>query len=299
MANDNNTELAYQLLRTPLNVPGSGRLRYSGAMTLYQAGRMDAATLEVYRSCASLDAQDAGVLIAEYGLKSPFEAEQQDAAKAAIRILLAEIAIYLSALPGPGVAEVRQGIALATGRDIHLQPARQNPVVDLHLDPALRVASESVPALSAAIRAAAPYLKWITYDGYDPAAIGAAFAQGHAYTSILGQDAPIALQNFDLGLFLIAPHVLYRDHNHAAPELYAPLTGPHGWRFGVGAPLEIKPAHQPIWNEAFAPHLTKVGPVPFLCIFGWTRDVTPLAQVIPAPDWAALEALRLAGDTSQ
>lgn len=298
MANDINTKLAYQLLRTPLGVPGSARLRYSAAMTLYQSGRLDAATLEVYRSCASLDAQDASLLIAEYGLNSPFEAELQDAAKAAILGLLAEIAIYLSTLPGPGVAVVRQGLTTATGRDIILQPARQNLVVDQHLEPALQIAHASVPALATAIRAASPYLKWITYDGYDPAAIGTEFARGHAYTSILGQNAPIALQDFDLGLFLIAPHVLYRDHNHAAPELYAPLTGPHGWRFGVDAPLEIKPAHQPIWNQAFAPHLTKVGPVPFLCIFGWTRDVTPLAQVIPAPDWAVLEALRLAGNTS-
>jgi hypothetical protein len=87
--------------------------------------------------------------------------------------------------------------------------------------------------------------------------------------------------------------VLYRDHCHKAPELYVPLTGPHGWRFGPGMPLIVKPAHHPVWNDPYAPHLTKVGAVPLLCLFGWTRDVAEVARVIPAPDWAELEALRL------
>ena len=87
--------------------------------------------------------------------------------------------------------------------------------------------------------------------------------------------------------------MLYRDHCHAAPELYAPLTGPHGWRFGPGRPLMVKPAHQPVWNPPYPPHLTKVGPVPFLCLFGWTRDVNEVARVMPAADWPELEALRL------
>ena len=80
---------------------------------------------------------------------------------------------------------------------------------------------------------------------------------------------------------------------HKAPELYAPLTGPHGWRFGPGLPLDIKAAHVPVWNAPQRPHLTKVGPVPFLCIFCWTRDVNDTAVVLPADDWAVLEALRI------
>ncbi|MDZ7908534.1 MAG: dimethylsulfonioproprionate lyase family protein [Gemmobacter sp.] len=118
-----------------------------------------------------------------------------------------------------------------------------------------------------------------------------AFADGHAFASLLGEAAPIPAQDFDLGLFLIAPHVLYRDHAHAAPELYAPLTGPHGWRFGPGRPLVLKPAHQPVWNPPQRPHLTKVGALPFLCLFAWTREVNSPARVIPADDWPALEAL--------
>lgn len=278
---------ARELLQTPLGVVGSARLRYSAAMTLYQAGQISADVLEVYRSCASLDARDVQILIAAYGLSNPLAAE------VATGKLLVAIDDYLATLTGPGIDDVRQGIASAT--QIASQPPLHNPVVSQHLEVALQSAGVDVPALAAAIRAASPYLRWITYDGYDPQKIGADFAKGHAYTSIIGADAPVKAADFDLGLFLIAPHVLYRDHNHAAPELYAPITGPHGWRFGVDALFLIKPAHRPIWNEPFAPHLTKVGPVPFLSIFGWPRDVAALAQVIPAPDWADLEAMRLGG----
>jgi hypothetical protein len=113
--------------------------------------------------------------------------------------------------------------------------------------------------------------------------------------SLIGEGAAIPAEDFDLGLFLIAPHVLYRDHAHPAPELYAPLTGPHGWRFGPGTPLTVKAAHEPVWNLPDAPHLTKVGPVPFLCVFGWTKDTHLPARVIPATDWPELEAMRIEG----
>ena len=39
--------------------------------------------------------------------------------------------------------------------------------------------------------------------------------------------------------------------------------------------------------------MTKVGPTPFLALFGWTRDIQFAAKVIPAHDWSELEALRL------
>ena len=149
------------------------------------------------------------------------------------------------------------------------------------------------PVLADAIAAVSPFLGWITYDAYPRDLIGSEFADGHAFGSVIGGGALLAAIDYDFGLFLIAPHVLYRDRAHAAPELYAPLTGPHGWRFGPGQPLTVKPAHEPIWNEPYRPHLTKVGPIPFLCLFCWTRDVNESAIVLPADDWAALEALRI------
>jgi len=213
---------------------------------------------------------------------------------AALRTLVDEADRYLATLAGPGVDEVRAGIA--AWRDGPATPyaaAKANPVVTAHLPAALAELGRDRPALAVAIDQAAPVLDWVTYDLYPPAAIGPAFAAGHAYARIIGDGAAIPARDFDLGLFLIAPHVLYRDHRHPAPELYAPLTGPHGWRFAPGAPLIVKDAHEPVWNPPGQPHATKVGPVPFLCLYGWTRDVDLPATVIPAGDWPELEAMRL------
>ena len=279
-------------LAIPLGQPGSGRLRYSAAMAQYQLGRLSAEALEVFRICSPRDGEDPAGLLAARGLLGDLLAAPPLEPAASIRLLIDEADRYLSTLPGPGVAEVRAGIAAARGGAVAVR-AGSNDVVDAHLAEALVQVAQTHPALAATIAGAASHLKWITYDGYPPDQIGEAFCTGHAYASIIGEDAAVPAVDFDLGLFLIAPHVLYRDHCHKAPELYAPLTGPHGWRFGPERPLIVKPAHDPVWNEPYAPHLTKVGPVPFLCLFGWPRDVAEVARVIPAPDWAELEALRL------
>ena len=157
----------------------------------------------------------------------------------------------------------------------------------------LQLLSRERESLAAEITAASSWLTWNTYDGYDHNEIGTDFPRNHAYASIIGEVAPVPAPDFDLGLFLIAPNVLYRDRRHAAPELYVPLTGPHGWRFKPDAPLITKPGHEPIWNEPGQPHLTKVGPEPLLCIYCWTRDNDKPPVVLHAEDWAELEALRL------
>lgn len=278
-------------LATPPGLPGSGRLRYGAAMALYRDGALSEAALEVYRICSARDRQDPAPLLRERGLPLPLLPAFSP--EAAIRLLVAEADRYLSTLPGPGIAEVRAGLNAARSGPVTVAPAAENPVVAAHLAPALALLEPDQPALATAIAAAAPHLAWGPYDSYPRAEIGEAFASGHAFASVIGEGAAIPARDFDFGLFLIAPHVLYRDHAHPAPELYAPLTGPHGWRFAPGAPLVVKPAHQPVWNDPDRPHLTKVGPNPFLCLFAWTRDTTAPARVLPAADWPALEALRL------
>lgn len=265
---------------------GSGRIRYGAAMALYQSGAISAQELELWRIASANDGHDPVSFLAEYGLSAPKQAPDP------IITLLDEAARYLATLQGPGVAEVRAALAQRSGppRPVH---ARANAVVEGHLANALATLAPSHPSLAKAITAASPALDWVTYDDYPVADIGTGFVAGHAYCSLMGKAAPYRAQDFDFGLFLIAPHVLYRDHCHRAPELYAPLTGPHGWRFGPDRPLIIKPAHQPVWNDPDRPHLTKVGPTPFLAFFGWTRDVDQPARVLPATDWPKLEAMRL------
>jgi Dimethlysulfonioproprionate lyase len=279
------------LLGVPLGAAGSGRERYGVAMALYAQGHMSPAVLEAYRVAAAHDKLHPGATLADRELSH--SEGVLNMAEGFVRQLVAEVDAYLGGLVGPGVADVRQGLARFADGPVTTVPPQPNAVRDTYLPEALAALSRTHPTLAAAIDRAAGHLTWITYDGYDPTLIGSDFIHGHAYASIIGEAAAIPARDYDLGLFVIAPHVLYRDHCHAAPELYMPLTGPHGWRFGPDRPLILKPAHDPVWNPPFQTHLTKVGPVPFLCLFGWTKDVQPLAKVVPAQDWPELEALRL------
>lgn len=214
--------------------------------------------------------------------------ESQDSSAKAIRDLIAKAGHYLRSFSGPGIIEVHAGLDRWQSGSLSPVASRHNPVVSAHLANAIGNI-EHQPALASSIAAAAPHLPWVTYDLYDPAAIGEAFATSHAFAPIISEAGPMLAQDFELGLFLIAPKIFYRDHNHAAPELYAPLTGPHGWRFAPGDSLQWKPAHEPVWNEPFRPHATKAGAVPFLCFYVWTANVNEPATVLPASDWAAIE----------
>ena len=207
-------------------------------------------------------------------------------AATAIGDLVEAIDGYLEGLNGDGIADVRAGIARARGCSINAGVA--NVPACGYLDESLAAIS-GADGLASAIAAARPHLRWTTYDVYD-AEIGNRFPSGHAFASLIGGGAPIDAGDFDLGLFLIAPRIFYRDHHHAAPELYAPLTGPHRWRFGAGEPWIEKPAHRPVWNRPWDVHATITGEVPFLCIFCWTRDVNAPANTVFSGDWDVIEA---------
>lgn len=279
------------LLGLPLGAPGTGRARYARAMELYNAGQVTVEQLEAYRVAAGDDWGHPALVLAERGLALPDRAEVD--AVAALRDLLEEADRYLATLPGPGIAEVRQGLVPARRQVPRALPQEPNAVVTACLGPALAGLRPTHPDLAGAIAHAIPYLRWITYNPYPTDEIGPEFERSHAYATLIGADGNYLAPDFDFGLFFILPHGLYRDHRHPAPELYAPLTGPHGWRFSPDTPLQIKPAHDPVWNPPLQPHLTKVGPVPFLSLYSWTRDCALPANVLPAVDWSELEALRL------
>lgn len=276
------------LLHAPLGQAGSGRVRYGAAMELFRRGLIGEAQLDAYREASPFDGRDPAPLLAERGL--PPVPPPPATPAATLQALFDAARDVLDGLSHPGAADVRAGLGRCRLRD-HIPAAQSHPVAECWLAPALVEAARGQPQLAARIAAAAPCLAWASYDAYPEAEIGGCFAQGHAFASIAGEEAAFAAGDFEMGLFLIAPNVLYRDHCHRAPELYAPLTGPHGWRFAPDRPLIVKPAGEPVWNPALQPHMTKVGPVPFLCLYAWTRDVDDAAWVIAASDWAQLEAL--------
>lgn len=58
----------WALVNTPLGQDWSGRARYAAAMFFYQRGDMSAETLEVYRICARLDAENPLPIIRDRGV---------------------------------------------------------------------------------------------------------------------------------------------------------------------------------------------------------------------------------------
>lgn len=57
----------WALVNTPLGEPWSGRARYAAAMYFHKRGEMSADTLEVYRICSRLDAEDPLPLVRDRG----------------------------------------------------------------------------------------------------------------------------------------------------------------------------------------------------------------------------------------
>jgi hypothetical protein len=212
-------------------------------------------------------------------------------AEPALRHLVAEIDSYLTHLKGAdaGIADVRRGLA-TYGKGPYRSPVGRAPICG-SLNEALDLAREQGNgALADAIALAGPHLPWVTYDAYPHELIGARFPKAHAFLSLIGTGAPFEAEDFDLGLFLVEPRTLYRDRRHPAPELYAPITGPHRWRFGIDDPWQELEANIPVWNEPHRVHATIVGDKPLLAVFAWTRDVNIPATVVPAPDWLEIEA---------
>lgn len=191
--------------------------------------------------------------------------------------LVTEIDLYLSACDHAGVTQAREGIThWFSAATQHVEPATLPPCSNLG-EALVCLLNRS---LASAIEAAVPFLKWETYDAYPRADVGEAFADNHAFASLIGETAFFPANDFDLGLFVIAPNVLYPDHHHAAPELYVPLTGPHAWRFHPNQEFQWIDADIPVWNEPWKPHATLTGNLPFLCIYCWTKDVNQTAKII-------------------
>lgn len=207
-----------------------------------------------------------------------------------IATLIAEIDRCLTNCSGAGVADVRAGIKRwTTGQARTVTPA-SHLVAEKYLAQCLAAMAD--PSLALAISEAAPCLRWTPYDSYPVDEIGEIFANGNCFASLIGDDGFYSSDDFALGLFIVAPDVIYRDHHHAAPELYLPFTGPHAWRFLPDKTVTWLPAGVPVWNDAWRTHATRTGSTPFLSLFGWTQDVSQAARVVQSDDWQTIRQSR-------
>ncbi len=119
--------------------------------------------------------------------------------------------------------------------------------------------------------------------------LGEGYKNCNLHTLLIGPDAcGFHHDDFNLGVFMLGPRTLYRDHNHDAPELYLNLSEKSGWRFGSDD-WQDYPAGSLIWNAAGEPHATKVYDHPFISVFVWLENINSPCSVIHFNDWEEIE----------
>lgn len=185
-----------------------------------------------------------------------------------------------TSLRGEGAAEVKARLAVQD-----LSPAAAVDPQSRRL-PATRYFAECVagsmflaPDVAAALAGIEEFLHWKQNPNYSDEMMGEGYMDAYAYAEIIGPDGFFPGDDFLLGLLLLGPHRLYRDHRHPAPELYWLLTGPSDWRQDGGG-FVGRAAGQTIWHPPHMSHATRTGGSPLLAVWAWTRDVGTPARLV-------------------
>jgi dimethlysulfoniopropionate lyase len=155
-----------------------------------------------------------------------------------------------------------------------------------------RIVAPELHEIADCLKAAKDDLVWREDNAqfYPPGAdLGEGYTKCNLHTLLIGPDAcGHHHPDFSLGIFMLGPRTLYRDHNHDAPELYLNLSEKSGWRFGTRDWQDYS-AGSLIWNAAGEPHATRVYDQPFISVFVWLENVNSRCNVIHFDDWAEVE----------
>jgi len=123
----------------------------------------------------------------------------------------------------------------------------------------------------------------------DGADLGDGYKKCNLHTLLIGPNAcGFHHDDFNLGIFMLGPLTLYRDHNHEAPELYLNLSEKTAWRFETDK-WQDYPAGSFIWNKTRAPHATLVYDKPFISVFAWLENIDSPCNVLHRDDWMEIE----------
>ena len=131
-------------------------------------------------------------------------------------------------------------------KDVDLSEGRfgsfisQPPPHRADLDQALaNIETGRLADVALVLKAAKDDLAWAKDDlkYYRPGAnVGGGYEATNQHALLIGPGAcGFEEADFSLGIFLLGPRTLYRDHRHLAPETYINLSPRTGWRFEGGA----------------------------------------------------------------
>ena len=121
------------------------------------------------------------------------------------------------------------------------------------------------------------------------AEVGKRYIESNLHTQLIGPNGSVGKsKDFMLGVFILGPWTLYKDHSHIAPEFYLNLSNKSDWRFNFG-PWQRYGAGTLIWNPSKQIHATKVSDKPFLSIFAWLGHVNCFCKVHQSQDHSQIE----------
>ncbi len=196
---------------------------------------------------------------------------------------------------GPGVEAL---LSKLDQMDLELRNVADKPPQGTRHDAILGKAISGITAtplseIANTLSTARKHLVWREDDGLyykEDADPGNGYRNCNLHSLLIGPDAcGFQQEDFTLGLFMLGPRTLYRDHRHAAPELYINLSDRSGWRFH-GDDWQDYPAGSIIWNASNEQHATRVYNEPFISVFAWLENIHSLCEVVAKKDWAAIES---------
>ena len=186
------------------------------------------------------------------------------------------------ALKGEGAGEVKSRLA---AQDLSpaavIDPGPRRLPATRYFPECVAASMFMAPDVAAALAEIEEFLHWKQNPNYSDAVMGEGYMDNYAYAELIGPRGFFPGEDFLMGLMLLGPGRHYRDHHHAAPELYWLLTGPSEWRREDGD-FTRRRAGETIWHPAWASHATRSLEGPLLAIWVWTKDVSEPARLVEA-----------------
>ena len=175
-------------------------------------------------------------------------------------------------------------------RDVTPQGTRHDAVLN---EAIAGITAPTLNEIATSLRQAKEHLVWREDEGkyYQSGAdLGDGYRRCNLHSLLIGPGGCGYEQpDFNFGIFMLGPRTLYRDHRHAAPELYLNLSQRSGWRLH-GKDWQDYPAGSLIWNAPGEVHATRVYEQPFISVFAWLKNIEQPCEVVFRDDWEALEA---------
>jgi len=115
-----------------------------------------------------------------------------------------------------------------------------------------------------------------TYSAQD---FGPEFLESYGWTELIGQRGPIASSRIACGFLMLGPQIEYPRHNHAAEEIYVPLTGKTLWQ-QTDEKWTCRKSCQPIYHAPRLTHAIRTEDVPLLTLYLWRgADLTEKSRI--------------------